>query len=208
MGEVCNQTNTKYRWSLYRKRDNGIFQSIEIGNNEELALLEIDANVLEESKEYQLQIHGNLTEEIRTSQTHKFITNKSPSGGDCTVDKLEGEVLVTNFTFTCFDWVDDDSDLVYQFGYRSSTGAYEILQESTKRYLRTNKLPLGDSKKENIVQVDIYVKDKWGGFDKRSVKVKVSLSTHPPKPCSTFLQKTNQCCRLGHGISGDSVYFR
>lgn len=191
MGEVCRQTNTKYRWSLYQKRDDGTFQSVEIGNNEELTLLDIDANVLEESKEYQLQLHGNLTEKIRAFQTHTFITNRSPSGGDCTVDKLEGKVLVTNFTFTCFDWVDDDSDLVYQFGYSSSTGAYEILQESTQRYLRTNKLPLGDSKKENVVQVDIYVKDKWGGFDNRSVKVKVSFSTHLLSlACSSYNEAT------------------
>lgn len=175
LGEVCKQTNTKFRWSLYRKIDEGRFRSVEIGNNEVLALLEIDGNVLKEGEEYQLQLHGNLTEKIRSSQKHSFITNESPSGGDCTVDKSEGTVLVTNFTFTCFGWVDKDSDLVYQFGYTSSTGAQEILQESTQRFLRTNNLPLGDSKKENTVQVDIYVKDKWGGFGFRSVKVKVGF---------------------------------
>ena len=175
IGEVCKQTNTKYRWSLYRKRDDGRFQSVEIGKNEDLALLEIDGNVLEEGEEYQLQLHGNLTEKIRSSQTHSFVTNESPSGGNCTVDKYEGKVLVTNFTFTCFGWVDKDSELVYQFGYTSSNGAHEILQESTQRILRTNKLPLGDSKKEHIVKVDIYVKDKWGGFGVRSVKVKVGF---------------------------------
>lgn len=174
-GEACKQANTKFRWSLYRKRDDGTFQSVDIAKNEDLALLEINGNVLEEGTHYQLELHGNLTEKIKSSQTHSFISNESPSGGNCTVDKSEGIVLVTNFTFSCSGWVDKDKDLSYQFGYKSSSGAYEILQESSQRFLRTNKLPLGDSKKENIVQVDIYVKDKWGGFGARSVEVKVSL---------------------------------
>lgn len=181
-GEVCKQANTKFRWSLYRKRDDGTYQSVDITKNEDLALLEINGNVLEEGAQYQLELHGNLTEKIKSSQTHSFITNESPSGGNCTVDKSEGMVLVTNFTFSCSGWVGKDKDLIYQFGYKSSSGAYEILQESSQRFLRTNKLPLGDSKKENIVQVDIYIKDKWGGFGVRSVEVKVSLVS-----CATVL---------------------
>ena len=175
-GEACKQAKTKFRWSLYRKRGDGLFQSVDIRKNEDLAVLEINGNELVEGANYLLELHGNLTEKIKSAQTHSFITNESPSGGNCTVDKSEGIVLATNFTFSCFGWLDKDKDLIYQFGYKSSSGAYEILQESSLSFLRTNKLPLGDSKKENIVQMDIFVKDKWGGFGVRSVKVKVSLT--------------------------------
>lgn len=174
-GEACKQVKTKFRWLLYRKRDDGTFQSVDIRKNEDLAHLEIHGNELAEGVSYILELHGNLTEKIKSAQTHSFITNESPSGGNCTVDKSEGIVLATNFTFSCSGWLDKDKDLIYQFGYKSSSGAYEILQQSSKRFLKTNKLPLGDSKKENIVQVDIYVKDKWGGFGVQSVEVKVSL---------------------------------
>lgn len=174
VGDVCKQTNTRFSWSLYRNRNDGTFESVKMGKNKDLSLLEIDGNLLQEGEEYQLQLRGSLTEEIKSSQTHTFVTNESPSGGNCTVDKFEGNVLVTNFTFTCFGWVDKDRDLIYQFGYTSSNGAHEILQESTLRSLRTNKLPLGDSKKENIVRVGIYIKDQWGGFAVKSVKVKVT----------------------------------
>jgi len=177
-GDACRQAKTKFRWSLYRKKDDGISHSVDIRGNEELTHLEINGNELAEGARYILELHGNLTEEIKSARTHSFITNESPSGGNCTVDKTEGVVLATNFTFSCSGWLDRDNDLVYQFGYTSSSGAYEILQESSQRFLRTNKLPLGDSKKDNIVQVDIYVKDKWGGSSGvQSVKVKVSLAS-------------------------------
>ena len=174
-GEACKQAKTKFRWSLYRKRGDGTFQSVELRKNEDLALLEINGNKLVEGAKYLLELHGNLTEKIRSARTRIFVTNESPRGGNCTVDKSEGIVLATNFTFSCFGWQDKDKDLTYQFGYKSSSGAYEILQESSLRFLRTNKLPLGDSKKENIVQMDIYIKDKWGGFGFKSVEVKVSF---------------------------------
>jgi len=174
-GEACKQVKTKFRWSLLRKRDDGTLQSVDIRKNEDLTHLEINGNELAEGAKYILELHGNLTEKIKSVRRHSFVTNESPSGGNCTVDKSEGVVLTTNFTFSCFGWLDKDEDLIYQFGYKSSSGAYEILQESSQRFLRTNQLPLGDSKKDNIVQVEIYVKDKWGGFGFKSVKVKVSL---------------------------------
>lgn len=191
-GEACKQAKTKFRWSLHRRRDDGTLQSVDIRENEDLALLEINGKKLAEGAEYILELHGNLTEKIKSAQTHSFITNESPSGGNCTVDKSEGIVLTTNFTFSCSGWLDKDKNLIYQFGYTSSNGAYEILQESSQRFLRTNKLPLGDSKKENIVQVDIYVKDNWGGFGVKRVKVKVSLVF-----CATILttsRKTSRRC--------------
>ena len=190
-GEACKQAKTKFRWSLYRKRDDGVFP-VGIRKNEDLTLLEINGNKLAEGAEYILELRGNLTEEIKSARTHNFTTNESPSGGNCTVDKSEGIVLATNFTFSCNGWLDKDDELIYQFGYTSSSGAYEILQESSQGFLRTNKLPLGDSKKDNIVQVDIYVKDKWGGFGAKSVKVKVSLVF-----CATILKtsrKTSHRC--------------
>lgn len=174
-GEACKQAQTKFRWSLYRKRDDGTFQSVDIRKNEDLAILEINGKTLAEGASYILELHGNLTEKIKSAGTRSFVTNESPSGGNCTVDKSEGTVLATNFTFSCSGWLDKDEELIYQFGYTSSSGAYEILQESSQSVLRTNKLPLGDSKKGNIVQVDIYVKDKWGGFGVQHVDVKVSL---------------------------------
>ena len=177
-GVACKQVKIKFRWSLYRKRDDGTLQSVDIRKNEDLAHLEINGNELAEGAKYILELHGNLTEKIKSAQTYSFITNESPSGGNCTVDKSEGVVLATNFTFSCSGWLDEDKGLIYQFGYRSSSGAYEILQESSERFLSTNKLPLGDSKKGNVVQVDIFVKDKWGGYGVRqSVEVKVSLVT-------------------------------
>ena len=175
-GEACEQKNTQFSWTIFLKKDDGGFQPVEIKNNNDLSLLEIDDHTLAEGEEYELQLRGNLTEKIKSATTHNFITNESPSGGNCTVDKFEGQVLVTNFTFSCFGWVDKDSDLIYQFGYKSSSGVYEIIQESHLPYLKTNKLPLGDPKTESKVQVDIYVKDKWGGFGVKSVKVKVSVT--------------------------------
>lgn len=192
-GDACKQAKTKFRWSLYRKRDDGTFQSVDIRKNEDLALLEINGNKLAEGANYTLELHGNLTEKIKSARTHSFITNESPRGGNCTVDKSEGIVLETNFTFSCFGWLHTEKELVYQFGYTSSSGAYEILQESSQRFLRTNKLPLGDSKKENIVQVDIYVKDKWGGFGFQRVEVKVSLVF------SVIILKTSRVARRMYG---------
>lgn len=136
-------------------------------------------HVLEEGKKYELQLRGNLTEKIRSSATYPFTTNQSPRGGNCTVDRFTGQVLLTNFTFSCFGWLDEDKDLIYQFGYKSSSGVYEILQESPSPYLKTNKLPLGDSEKENMFWLDIYVKDQWGGFGSKTVKVKVSSNVTP-----------------------------
>ena len=148
---------------------------IKLTNNKDLHFLEIKGNVLEEGEVYELQLNGYLTEEIKSSQTYTFTTNESPSSGNCTVDKTEGVVLVTNFTFTCLGWKDEDKQLTYQFGYTSNTGATEIIQQGQHNFLKTNKLPLGDSEKENTVRVEIYIKDEWGGYAMKSVTVKVSV---------------------------------
>ena len=146
---------------------------MKLRNNDDLHSLEIEGNDLEEGEDYELQLNGYLTDEIKSSQKHTFTTNESPSGGTCDVDKKEGIVLTTNFTFTCFDWKDKDDELIYQFGYTTSASAFEILQEGPQSFLHTNKLPLGYSKKDSLVQVDIYVKDQWGGYARESVEVKV-----------------------------------
>ena len=148
---------------------------IKLTNNKDHHFLEIKGNVLKEGEVYELQLSGNLTEEIKNSKLYTFTTNESPSSGNCTVDKTEGVVLVTNFTFTCLGWKDEDKQLTYQFGYTSNTGATEIIQQGPHNFLKTNKLPLGDSEKENTVRVDIYIKDEWGGYAMKSVTVKVRV---------------------------------
>lgn len=172
IGDVCKEANTKYTWSLYRKRDGSV---VKTRNNKDIRLLEIEGGVLDEGEDYELKLDGYLTEEINSSQTHTFTTNESPSGGNCTVNKREGVVLETNFTFTCFAWKDNDRELTYQFGYTSNTGAHEIIHEGPLSFLKTNKLPLGDPEKDYEIRVDIYIKDMWGGFGKKSVTVRVSL---------------------------------
>lgn len=170
LGEVCKQTTPQLMWSLYRTQDASV---VKIENNDR-KILEIEGDVLDEGEVYELHLRGHFNEGNETSfQTYTFITNESPSGGNCAVDRKEGRVLVTNFTFKCFGWKDTDSDLIYQFGYTSNTGAYEIIQEGPQSFLSTNKLPLGDSGKDFMVQVDIYIKDHWGGYGMKSVTVKV-----------------------------------
>lgn len=177
IGELCKQSNTRFTWLLYRKRDSTL---VTLTNNNNLNLLEIEGNVLAEGENYELQLHRYLPNMKNDSQKHDITTNESPRGGNCVVDKYEGTVLETNFTFTCSGWNDTDKNLFFQFGYLTGAGAFEILQEGTQSYLRTNKLPLGDSLKDNTLRVDIYVKDEWGGYANKSVNVKVR-----PRQCST-----------------------
>lgn len=170
IGEVCKQSNTRFTWLLYRKRDSTL---VTLTDNNNLNLLAIEGNVLAEGNDYELQLHRYLPNMKNDSQKHDFTTNESPHGGNCSVDKYEGTVLETNFTFTCSGWNDTDKYLSFQFGYLTGAGAFEILQEGTQSYLHTNKLPLGDSLNDNTLRVDIYVKDEWGGYANKSVNVKV-----------------------------------
>ena len=189
IGEVCKQSNTRFTWLLYRKRDSTF---VTLTNNNNLNLLEIE-DVLAEGEDYELQLHGYLPNMKNDSQKHDITTNESPRGGNCSVDKYEGTVLETNFTFTCSGWNDTDKNLFFQFGYLTGAGAFEILQEGTQSYLHTNKLPLGDSLEDNTFRVDIYVKDEWGGYANKSVNVKVR-----PRQCPTVWsllahRKTYRC---------------
>ena len=171
-GEVCKQTTPLLKWLLYRKRDGSVIkeeQTSRQGN-----CLEVKEHVLHEGEVYELKLLAYFPKVNKNvSKTYVIITNESPSGGNCTVDKKEGIVLATNFTFTCFGWKDKDAGLIYQFGYTTSNGAYEIIQEGRQNVLTTDKLPIGKAAKDHEVQVDIHVKDQWGGYGMKSVTVKV-----------------------------------
>ncbi|XP_074631330.1 polycystin-1-like protein 2 isoform X3 [Acropora palmata] len=174
-GEVCKQTTPLLKWLLYRKRDGSVIkeeQTSRQGNS-----LEVKEHVLHEGEVYELKLLAYFPKANKNvSKTYVIITNESPSGGNCTVDKKEGIVLATNFTFTCFGWKDKDAGLIYQFGYTTSNGAYEIIQEGRQNVLTTDKLPIGNAAKDHEVQVDIHVKDQWGGYGMKSVAVKVRAS--------------------------------
>ncbi|XP_068681978.1 polycystin-1-like protein 2 isoform X4 [Montipora foliosa] len=167
IGEICKQTTPQLTWLLYRKKDGSLIKKVQTSSQGKY--LEIKERVLDEGEVYQLKLFGYFSEDIENStETYTFTTNESPSGGNCTVNKREGFVLETNFIFTCFDWKDKDSNLTYEFAYTTSSGAHEIIQEGKQNILTTDRLPVGDE-----VQVDISVKDQWGGHGIKSVHVKV-----------------------------------
>ena len=171
-GEACRQDQTHFEWYLFNER-NG--KQLHLTNSKSLELLEIAGNFLGEGEEYRLQVNGTLTERIKSFQLYNFVTNESPSGGDCVANQMKGTVLETNFTFTCSGWKDKDKNLTFQFGYTSSSGAHEILQWSTKTTMHTNKLPLGNPIGGNMVSVDIFIKDQWGGNGYKRVQVQVCI---------------------------------
>ena len=176
MGEVCRQTTPLLKWLLYRKRDGSVIKEVQTSHQGDS--LEVEEHALDEGEVYELKLLGYFSNDTKkvTKTRYVIVTNESPSGGNCTVDKEEGIVLATNFTFTCFGWKDKDTGLIYQFGYTTSSGAYEIIQEGRQNVLTTDKLPVGNAEKDHVVQVDIYIKDQWGGYAMKSVTVKVLAS--------------------------------
>lgn len=176
VGEVCRQTTPLLKWLLYRKRDGSVIKEVQTSHQGDS--LEVEEHALDEGEVYELKLLGYFSNDTKkvTKTRYVIVTNESPSGGNCTVDKEEGIVLATNFTFTCFGWKDKDTGLIYQFGYTTSSGAYEIIQEGRQNVLTTDKLPVGNAEKDHVVQVDIYIKDQWGGYAMKSVTVKVLAS--------------------------------
>lgn len=56
------------------------------------------------------------TYELSGTASSIYVINKPPYNGACDVDKQEGIALLTYFTISCLNWVDDDGFITrYEF---------------------------------------------------------------------------------------------
>ena len=73
---------------------------------------------------------------------------------------------MTQFTFKCKGWKDEDnigSPFLYQLNSQGTHGSWDILYRGTQSSRALN-LPMGDSKNDGRLRLQILVEDSYGAF--------------------------------------------
>jgi hypothetical protein len=134
--------------------------------------LVINPNTLEGERPYQLILTGKMYGRIPGRSVFQFIVNKPPFGGKCTVDIPSGFADLTNFTFDCFGWIDNDMPLSYEHNYRSVHGLATLIYYGIKNIVKT-KLPVGNPKKNFTTNFYVKVIDALGAYVEFNLPVQV-----------------------------------
>lgn len=110
-----------------------------------------------------------------------FVVNSPPkgftSGAGCAISPREGEAIFTDFSISCWGWKDEDIPLTYEFRYQSSYGI--LLIQSGNFQNLSSKLPIGDSSKDFVLELEALVGDTLNAFTRTKLFVKVSNHRNP-----------------------------
>lgn len=102
----------------------------------------------------------------------KFVLreNTSPTNGTCSIIPITGEALVTDFKMKCSGWIDSDNKqqpFVYSLVTLSEDSDKKEITTVLSRGIQSElvtKLPLGDSKKNHSLKIQIWVHDSLGAY--------------------------------------------
>lgn len=110
-----------------------------------------------------------------------FVVNSPPRGftseAGCAISPKEGEAISTDFFISCWAWNDEDIPLTYEFRYQSAYGI--LLIQSGNLQNLSSKLPIGDSAKDFLLELEVLVRDTLNAFTKKKLFVKVSNERNP-----------------------------
>ena len=90
-----------------------------------------------------------------------------------------GITLVTEFSFSCVNWQDDDLPMHYEFIYFTNSDLLNVVYKGSQPSQHT-KLPLGEREKNFTMDFRVRVADMFGAFTE--VKTPVQVSTRAIEP--------------------------
>ena len=194
IGGSCKEESTEkpvnYYWFLYikdtsirKRRDipTPIWRNVQnLTNMTDTELtnkfIVIKPNTLLGGRRYRLMMTAKMYGRTTARVINEFVVNAPPYGGKCTVDLPSGLADLTNFTFNCHGWKDDDTPLTYEFNYRNSYGLLTMIYFGLKNAV-TTKLPVGDPDKDFISTVVVRVFDSLRAFVQFEFDVKVRVNS-------------------------------
>lgn len=105
---------------------------------------------------------------------YQVITNSPPSGGYCQVTPQSGITLVTEFSFSCVNWQDEDLPMQYEFIYFTNSDLLNVVYKGSQPSQHT-KLPLGEREQNFTIDLRVRVADMFGAFTEVMTPVQVSI---------------------------------
>ena len=129
---------------------------------------------LANDKRYKVCVTVEVDERSQLRAEYYFLTNSPPrvKRRGCQVTPSHGTATITEFTFYCEDFVDEDMPLRFQFAYVSNLGTLMVLQNSESNTLTTT-LPLGEKERLYMVHLIVQIFDSQGDSVTETLKVKV-----------------------------------
>ena len=139
-----------------------------------LPILVINKDILEGDKQYKIEVNAKRETGPQGLATKEFIVNSPPRDGQCDVTPRVGYVLMTKFTFRCFNWMDPDEPLSYQILFSRQQNDQTILYYGGKAEV-VEGLPLGNSNRNFTLDIEIRVSDRLGATTKIRLSVQVRI---------------------------------
>jgi hypothetical protein len=166
--------------------------------------LKLDSNVLTGGFTYSFLLSCSLSRPgIASSLAIDIMVNAPPTPGSFLVDPVEGEELLTFFSFACNSWRDENLPLQYQFDYLSPTSGSSLTIKSLSEvtYMNSITLPAGSSLSNRKIITIAKIIDSYGANNSATVTVKVtpssllsssSSSSNSSKALAAFFNNTQQ----------------
>jgi hypothetical protein len=114
--------------------------------------------------------------DIQVPHPRQVLNDLSVFPGNCDVSPSAGVAMSTNFTFSCDEWIDSESPLVYEFSYGGNQSQTIFLYRNGPANVRigvTDWLVAGDESRNYTLTVQFTIKDSLGSKAVRFVDVQV-----------------------------------
>jgi len=134
----------------------------------------IKKNSLQTKSKYSLTLFVTSPDGTEGFAVLDFETAGAPHSGYCTPSATEGVVLMTEFTFKCFDWQDTNA-LTYEFQLEEEPISYGSSPKSVSTVL-----PAGAPEDDYKLQINVVVKSSVGVAVVVNLFIKVTklMTTH------------------------------
>ena len=156
--------------------------------------LVVNSNTLDSSTVFRFELV--VTERNRDGVGFASLTlrpNTPPRGGTCEVVPRRGITLLTQFTFLCHGWRDNDSPLEYRFATgskRSLRYQRSIIYKGFRSQYVADSLPLGDMESNYTIYVFITVLDRFGSETEVEMDGEVVVEPLPDASNADVVEKT------------------
>ncbi|XP_071117914.1 uncharacterized protein [Haliotis cracherodii] len=167
-----------YEWSVTRSSTNLPIDAAELAVGTTTGIRQsvfvLSANFFEVSNVYDIRVKATNSKSEEGSTVYTVITNSPPVPGSCSISPLSGQAIITQFTATCTNFVDEDSPLLYRMYLQNEAGQNDMLlyygQESSTSHLT---LPAGLESRNYTRNVSILVFDSYDTSTSVTVSVQV-----------------------------------
>ena len=179
-GASC-RGNLFFKWTVLKDLNNSSNSSqwTEISEIQEAITTRVSSKslvtrpgVLTPDTRYKFVLTAQRPGENRGYSEYHVTSNSPPVGGVCTVSPTSGISLITEFTFTCRNWQDQDLQLQYQFIYLTDNKLLNVVYKGVKTSL-TTKLPAGEKKSNFTIDFRVRVADISGAYTEVRTPVQV-----------------------------------